>query len=411
MFRPKSFQPKAALAAAFAMFVSLLVGVTMSSGPAEAAPVEATGWVWASEPSAAAYTPPSNYSYNSNGAINRIERHGTGRYAVIFADLDRADIEAQVVAYGDGSVFCNINGNHDGGTAGIGGDLVIYVICLDNIDLEPIDSRFIASMTGQNEQSSLRGAGGQFGGGINSSSSRGWNSSGSGFDITIIDTGVYNVRIEGQTARGANVQVTAVGGDPFGKWCNVGNWWQSGSDVVVRVYCWSVQWPTTANFHLRFSVQETTNLAYAWADRPTTSSYTPSTGYQWQGPSGSTTGAIATSNAIGHYAIRFSDLSGFASTATVTPYGSGLTRCAISSWSSTPMTVNVRCIDGKTKQPVATRFLAWGRTGGGAWDSGPLTIVTIPHDPGPVQTIPRGPGTITTIPPYSAPGPRVPARG
>ncbi|MEL6894231.1 MAG: hypothetical protein AAFP84_21750, partial [Actinomycetota bacterium] len=320
----------------------------------------ALGWVWASRPTTASYTPVSNYSYNSEGQMNRVERRDVGLYTVTFPELRRDDFEVQVTAYGNGTVFCNLDGNYNNGTSGLGGDLEVHVHCLDEDDLAETDSRFVVSLQGQDGPSSLDGAGVRIG--MNAGWD-GWNSSGGDFTVDQLGQGVYDVYIEDQTAVGSNVQVTGVGTRPFGAWCNVAWWNQAGPDVRVRVMCWSVQWPTNARFHLRFSSQQSTTLAYAWADRPTSRSYTPHRSYQWQGPSGSTTGAVGGSYGVGSEFVRFPDVSGTPSTAMVTAYGSGLHRCAIASWGSTPMDVRVRCRHAVDLNPVDTRFTVWARTG------------------------------------------------
>ncbi len=269
-------------------------------------------------------------SYNSEGQTNRIGRRAEGQYTVIFKGLHRDDFEAQVVAYGDGSIFCGLDGNNNNGWDG-------------------------------------------------------YNSNGGGFTITPISAGKYDVRIEGQTAIGANVQVTAISFSPFGNWSNVGSWRQSGSDVVVRVNCWKVEWPTNANFNLRFSTKQSGEVGYAWSNRSTTASYTPSTQYQWQGTTASTTGVHAPRSGTGRYTVAFPDLAGIPSTAMVTAYGSGLTRCAIQGWSSNSVTVGVRCVNGETNQAANSRFTSWARVA--------------PSRPGPILTIPPVFEPVNTRPP------------
>ena len=154
MTRSKFFQPLTAVLAAFSMVGTLLVLVTLgASGSVSAASVQSTGWAWASKPTTESYNAVSSYSYNSEGQTNRIERRAEGQYTVIFKGLHRDDFEARVVAYGDGSIFCDLDGNNNNGTSVFGSDLHVHVRCLDNIDLEPTDSRFVASMTGQDGSS------------------------------------------------------------------------------------------------------------------------------------------------------------------------------------------------------------------------------------------------------------------
>jgi hypothetical protein len=71
------------------------------------------GFVWADQPTAASYTPNSNYNYNNRGGVNTVTRQSAGVYTVTFPSL-RAGGNPQVTAYsgfnGGPSAHCELSG-------------------------------------------------------------------------------------------------------------------------------------------------------------------------------------------------------------------------------------------------------------------------------------------------------------
>ena len=105
---------------------------------------------------------------------------------------------------------------------------------------------------------------------------------------------------------------------------------------------------TTAGASGTFLKGGTGRVGYAWANNPSSSSYTPSTLYSFNSSGGGTT---ITRSATGVYQVTFT---GLGSNGTegghvqVTSYGSGNSHCKVRSWDSTgaDFVVNVRCFDG-----------------------------------------------------------------
>ncbi|GIJ43559.1 hypothetical protein Val02_04450 [Virgisporangium aliadipatigenens] len=65
-------------------------------------------YVFGSQPTAAAYTPPANYQYNSSGgAANTITRQSAGVYTVDVPGLGGLGGHVQVTGYGPGGEWCN----------------------------------------------------------------------------------------------------------------------------------------------------------------------------------------------------------------------------------------------------------------------------------------------------------------
>ena len=93
---------------------------------------------------------------------------------------------------------------------------------------------------------------------------------------------------------------------------------------------------------------------YAWANQPSSPSYTPSLSYQFN-----STGATNTimRTGIGAYTISFPNLGAAAGTVQVTAYGWGTHTCKVASWgpSGTTQLVNVRCFN-TSGTPVDTYY-------------------------------------------------------
>jgi hypothetical protein len=90
---------------------------------------------------------------------------------------------------------------------------------------------------------------------------------------------------------------------------------------------------------------EAATTAWAWANMPSSATYTPSATYTYN-PTGAP--ISITRSAVGVYSIRFSNLVPIAGTGgnvQVTPYGAGTSQCRVQNWSSSgsDLIINVRC--------------------------------------------------------------------
>ena len=166
------------------------------------------------------------------------------------------------------------------------------------------------------------------------------NPSGSSVVVTRSIPGVYTVVFDGLGSFGSygHVQVSATG---FGsRDCKVSSWF--GDSASVRCFDSSGGLADSA-FALLFVKPDpaTTNFAHAWANSPTSASYTPSTLYSRNPSGGSVT---ATRSSTGIYSITFAGLSAYGFNGghvQVTAHGNNNIRCQVQSWSS--VTANVRC--------------------------------------------------------------------
>src|SRR5262249_55696920 len=100
------------------------------------------GYVWANDPAAASYTPSTQYQRNLTGALNTIQRTGTGAYTVTFTKLGiYYGGTVDVTAYGSGSQACKVQS-----WGPVLADMKVYVRCFDAAG-NAADAQFDASLT------------------------------------------------------------------------------------------------------------------------------------------------------------------------------------------------------------------------------------------------------------------------
>ena len=164
-----------------------------------------------------------------------------------------------------------------------------------------------------------------------------YNSSGGGITIARSGTGTYAVTFANLAVSSGDVQVSAYSSSAH---CNVTSW--GGSTVDVACYD-----HTGAAVDSMYTVAVVLNdvntvasyAAYAWANDPTSASYTPSTGYSYNSAGGAIT---ATRSSTGSYTMTFGSLSLGSGDVQVSAYNSNA-NCNIGSWGGS--TVYVKCWD------------------------------------------------------------------
>ena len=174
--------------------------------------------------------------------------------------------------------------------------------------------------------------------------------------ITRSAVGVYAVAFDGlgSVANGGNVHVTAYG---LSTTCNVSSWGNNGGSLRIVVRCYTSSGaPIDSRFNVLFltsSGAAVSQLAYAYANNPSSASYTPSSTYSYNGGGGAIT---ATRSGAGSYRMSFAGLSTTNGHVQVTAYGSSAT-CGVNSWSPSggALNVGVRCRDA-AGAPVDTRY-------------------------------------------------------
>jgi hypothetical protein len=172
------------------------------------------------------------------------------------------------------------------------------------------------------------------------------------------------MRFQGVMLRRSNVKVSAGPGPASCNLTGIGNY-------EVRVSCFNTAGTPADSTYL---VEVVANVApvtsrvaaYAWANDPSSQSYTPMSTYSYN----SSGGAISAGRiGVGSYAISFAGLTLDRGTIQVTGYGSSAGHCALSSWTSSQ--VFVRCYDGA----------------GAAADGQYTIVITLPNVPSVARTV------------------------
>lgn len=353
---------------------------------ASAAPVQPNiiikGWVWANQPSAAAYTPSPTYQYNLrteilpawpfrdfSSASNTVARTGIGAYAVTFTGLAADGGTVHVTAYG-GSHHCKV-----AGWTPSGADMLVNVRCYSPAGAAS-DGMFTALLYKDGTKSTIYGNAYLWAdqqatvGCYTPSPDYQFNSRGGTNTVCRISGGEYTVQFPAMTRdrleanKGGHVQVTAYGSNPAR--CKVRGWSELAGTVTARIGCYLGGAPADSQFtatflreagELAMSVAEETNEDfYVWADTaPAPSAFYQTDSY---GGGGATLEGPTTGLPAGTYRVHLPGVNPSGSTAMVTAYGSGAAHCTVTSWSSDPAIsgtqVNVRCFDGGI--PVNAQF-------------------------------------------------------
>jgi hypothetical protein len=160
-------------------------------------------------------------------------------------------------------------------------------------------------------------------------------------------TGAYTVHFAGLASKGGNAQVSAYGGSPVS--CKVSSWSASKTEELVKVNCFSFSGTAqdsffTASFAKGGGAANT--IAFLLADQPTnTSSYTPSTTFQYNNSGGH---ATVKRTGTGRYTVTIPQAGApSAGSVKVSAVGTGSGWCKVVGWfpnaGATAQQVNVAC--------------------------------------------------------------------
>ena len=294
-------------------------------------------FAWANQPTTAAYTPSTFYSYNHAGGNIQITRTATGAYSVQFASFDAFGVggNVQVTAYGSsGGQYCKVESwSSDTAfvrcfdAAGAASDSYFTVLYIK----APAMPHAVAYAWASNPTSAS----------YTPSSIYSYNPTGGAVTATRNGTGDYSMTWSGFGALGAgggHPHVTAY--DASNNRCQILSW---GGDLVnVRCYD-SAGNPADSRYSVLFVRPAATDdaLAFAWANDSSSPSYTPIPYYRFNSGDGAVS---ATRTGVGLYTITFGGFSGSGfdgGDVQVTGYSATDKRCSVSSWA--PETVFVRC--------------------------------------------------------------------
>lgn len=356
---------------AVAVFLSTLL---LAAGPVAADLV--VGYTLADRPTEASYTPDPAHTRNDGDGPVTVTRTSPGVYQVLFDGVSTSGAtsggNAQVTATSGGPDYCKVQGWSSG---------LVRVRCFDGAG-QPADAPFALLF-----QASRRGSdavayawGNQpTAASYTPSASYVHNPAGGGASITRSSTGRYRVSFPGLTgAIGGNALVTAYG--TGGERCTVASW---GVDRV-DVQCTDAAGNPADTYFSALLTRPTAasvDRAWAWADRATTASYTPSATYSFNGAGGA---VEATRQGAGRYTLSFAGLATAGGNVQATAYASSA-HCAIGGWTTSggALTVPVHCFD-PAGAPADSRFalLAFapagddgGGDGGGGTGGSPVVTV------------------------------------
>jgi hypothetical protein len=308
----------------------------------------ADGYVWANSPTSASYTPSTSYSFNRAGGAISITRQGEGTYTVRFAGLSAllgTKSTVHVTGYLAENTYCKPAAQK------LLSD-VIHIKCFDAASGRPTDAYYTVYITKRYGDLAFAYANLPT---TNDYAPAGSASSNPTGAIRVFRNGVgnYSVKFTGfgsrLTSNGGHAQAVALG--TGAQHCKVGGWGGS-PDLFVTVLCYSrFGDPKDVKFNLFFATPNP-HLAYAWANSPTSASYTPSTFYSTN-PNGG--GINITRSGTGRYVVTWSGLALLdGGDVQVTAYSSGNIVCKVEGWGS--QSVGVRCFNPGTNVLVDSYF-------------------------------------------------------
>jgi hypothetical protein len=328
--RPVTGPAQAAAPSAAAVNADAEVKTRNELEPA-AVPHWADGYVWAFNPTAASYTASgSGYAFNRSGGTIVITRSGPGQYTVRFTGLSGllgAKSTVKVTGYSSDNAYCKPTGPRLVNSA-------IGIRCFNANTGLPADAYYTVLVTRNYVELAFAHAQLPTGNNYAPLAGASWNPAGP-IRVFRFGTGSYQVRFTNLgsrlTSNGGHAQVVQVG--PGAPHCKVGGWGGS-PDLVVSVLCFTrAGAPIDTKFNLLF-VMPNNHLGYAWADQPTSGSYTPSTFYS----SNSGGGAVSiTRSGTGRYNVTWNGLSSDlldGGDVQVSAYGGGNAQCKVDGWGS-----------------------------------------------------------------------------
>jgi hypothetical protein len=306
---------------------------------AAAASHTADGYVWANSPTSPSYTPSTFYSFNRSGGPITITKPAgtTGQYTVRFGGLSGllgAKSTVKVTGYFPNNAYCRPT------TPKLVSN-VVNVRCFRGNTGAAVDAYYTVLVTRNYVELAFAHANLPTGNNYAPPGGTSWNPAGP-IRVFRFSTGEYQVRFTGLgsrlTSNGGHVQVVAVG--TGNQHCKVRSWGGT-PNLLVNVGCMTrTGTPVNLKFNVLF-LMPNDHLGYAWANSPSSASYTPSTFYSSNSGGG---GVQITRRGTGLYTVTFNGLGADlldGGDVQVTAYGGGNAQCKVESWGS--QSVNVRC--------------------------------------------------------------------
>ncbi len=291
------------------------------------------GYVRAFNPTASSYDADGNYAFNRMGGSIVITRSGTGMYKAKFNNLSPLLSKSivHVTGYSYDTNYCN-------GTQATLGGSALGVHCFNAATNVAANAYYNVAVTRNYTDNAFAFANQPSGSGYLPPGATSWNPKGA-IHVYRYGTGQYYVVFSGfgnlTGSNGGHAQAQAVG--TAASYCDVDSWFGS-PDLYVYVDCFTgagVALDTAFNVLFDMPSPE---VAYAWADQPTASSYTPDTYYSWN-PSGG--GITIARLGTGEYEVDWSGLSLLdGGDVQVTAYGGSNAQCKENAWGTFQVVVS-----------------------------------------------------------------------
>jgi hypothetical protein len=308
------------------------------------------GYLWANDPTASSYTPESFYSFNRMGGAILVTRSAPGKYKAEFTNLSPllGKSIAHVTGYSGDTSYCNGTG------ATVTGN-VLKVDCFNSATGLAEDAYYSLGVTRNYTNNAFAYANQPTGNDYVPPGGTSWNPQGA-IHVFQDGTGAYHVTFSGlgnlASSNGGHFQAQAVG--TAASYCNVEDWGGS-PDLSVYVFCRTgAGVALNTDFNVLFELPSP-NVAYAWANQPTSPSYTPSGFYSWNPSGGSIT---ITRSGTGQYNVSWSGLSLLdGGNVQVTAYGASNAQCKVVDWGSSDVNVSCFTPGGSPADTYYTVFL------------------------------------------------------
>ncbi len=257
----------------------------------------ADGYVWANDPTSASYTPLASRAFNWAGGSIRITRPAgtTGRYVVTFTGLSAvlgARSTVKATGYGGGNSHCKP----------VAAYLVndkVEVRCYAGGTGTPVNARFTLLVSRAAADRAFAFANQPASTEYSPDPKGSWNPAGT-IKVNRFGVGVYQVsftNLRSQFSTYGGLQVNAVGSGKTH--CTPGEWGGS-PDLLVVVTCYTPAGSLVDSKFTVLFVVPSKHLAYAFADQPSATSYSPDPRFS-SNPAGG--GVSITRSAVGKYTV------------------------------------------------------------------------------------------------------------
>jgi len=339
-----------------------VAGATRLAAPSTSS---VTGWVIDNQPTVPDFTPPGRLQYNSTGQANTIQRTATGAYTIEFPGLQFHGGSVSVTSVGPAAAACEVV-TWAKTTTGTGQQVKVACFAPSG---SPADAEFDAAYTGLPGTATPTATVAYVK--IDTPTAKehfpdsdDWYATfaSTGPVATHVGTGRYRIRFPGLDLNGGTVAVTAWGSN--GATCRIVSWAGTSNGEVFNIACTGPGGvPLNTRVDLSFSDGNdflgvnNVEQGYAFANRSTTSSYTPPAAYSQDEVLAGTPAVTIARQGTGAYRVDFAAAADPGGYVQVTAYGSASNMCQAARWakSNADEVVSITCRTA-AGTPADTKF-------------------------------------------------------